>query len=155
LFNLAKKLGLEAEKSALVNPTELEPTSEHEAIANTALPTTRHFLQVKTEQIKTLRVTASNDELLPAHYYKADNLTFWKTPHSVVELLRYKYSDAAWIQGKLRRVPANQRQKLAEEYSIIYKNTFDTELNPIKKNNMAALAANSWLRQATDHIRRK
>jgi len=149
LFNLAKQLGLEAEKSAPVNPTALDSTSEHDCQLNKALPINRHFRQVEIEEIQHSEVNAANDSSLPNNYFRAENLTFCKTPPNVVERLRYKYSDAAWILAKLRRVPGNQRQALINEYSTIYEYARNAEENAVKKDNRARFIANSWLLKAT------
>lgn len=149
MFNLAKELGLEVEKSALVNSTTSENTSEHAMPVNKVLPITRHFRQVEIKRTECLEVNASNDDGLPTHYYKADNLTLWKSSHSAVECLRYKYSDAVWIKTKLRRVQASKRPELTSEYSTIYERTSIAEENPIKKHNHARFIANSWLLKVT------
>lgn len=90
---------------------------------------------------------AANDDGLPEHHYRGENLTFWMASNE--KLQQIKHGDSAWIEAKLRRVPANQRRSLADEYSARYKAAYDAEPDSNKKANRAAFAANTWLLKVT------
>lgn len=149
LFSLAASIGLEAEQSAPDIRVQSDAIRAISPSENKGFPTIRanreHF---KPEFIDNT-TPAANDDGLPKHHYKGENLTFWMMPTVSADAMRLKHGDSAWIEAKLRRVPANQRQSLADEYSARYKAAYDAEPDSNKKANKAAFAANSWLLKAT------
>jgi len=148
LFNLAAAIGLEAEQSAKVIREDSAMIWEADP-ENTGLSVIREIRQPLKLEILDNTKPAANDDGLPKHHYKGKNLTFWMMPTVSADAMRLKHGDSAWIEAKLRRVPANQRQSLADEYSARYKAAYDTEPDSNKKANKAAFAANSWLLKVT------
>lgn len=148
LFSLAASIGLEAEQSAnfiredSVKIREADPE-------NIGLSVIREIREHLKPEFIDNTTPAANDDGLPKHHYKGENLTFWMMPTVSADAMRLKHGDSAWIEAKLRRVPANQRQSLADEYSARYKAAYDAEPDSNKKANKAAFAANSWLLKAT------
>jgi hypothetical protein len=148
LFNLAAAIGLETEHTAS-QFREDSVSIRQEIVVNADRSVAREIrLQLALERLDTTK-PAANDEALPQYHYKGENLSFWMMPTAAVDSLRLKHGDSAWIAAKLRRVPASQRQKIADEYSAQYKATYDAEPDDNKKANKAAFAANSWLLRAT------
>ena len=140
LFNLAAAIQLDFEPA---NTAAREDSA-----------TIRQQLAVKADfsvirDIRPLLDKASNDDGLPVHHYRGENLTFWKMPTAATEAMRLKHGDSEWIEAKLRRVPPDKRQSLADEYSARYKATYDAEPDECKKANKAAFSANSWLLKVT------
>ncbi len=148
LFNLAAAIGLEPEQT--VSQFREDSVSIRQEIAvNAGLSVVREIRQqITPESIDTTKA-AANDDALPQYHYKGENLSFWMMPTAAVDSMRLKYGDSAWIEAKLRRVPASKRQSLADEYSIQYKAVYDAEPDENKKANKAAFAANSWLLKVT------
>ena len=148
LFSLAASIGLEAEQPASVirdDSAKIRQTVQDIA----GLSAVREIrAQFKPEFIDNTTL-AANDDGLPKHHYKGENLTFWVMPTVSADAMRVKHGDSAWIEAKLRRVPANQRQSLADEYSVRYKAAYDAEPDSNKKANKAAFTANSWLLKVT------
>jgi len=148
LFNLAAAIGIEADQSDSFSRVQSDECRNAISLATACLSGDRvNRAEFKPEILDNTKA-AANDEL-PEHHYKGENLTFWMMPTASADALRLKHGDSAWIAAKLRRVPASQRQKLADEYSAQYKATYDAEPDSNKKANKAAFAANSWLLRAT------
>lgn len=148
LFSLAASIGLEAEQSATF--IREDSVKIRQAIPDIAgLSVIREIREQFKPEIIDNTAPAANDDGLPKHHYKGENLTFWMMPTISADTMRLKHGDSAWIAAKLRRVPASQRQSLSDEYSARYKAAYEGEPDDNKKANKAAFAANSWLLKAT------
>lgn len=148
LFNLAAAIQLEPEPLAS-NIREDSVEVRQTIAANTDLSVIREIRQHLKPDFAEVATTAANDDGLPKHHYKGENLTFWMMPTASANAMRFKHGDSEWIESKLRRVPANKRQSLSDEYSLRYKAVYDSEPDENKKANKAAFAANSWLLKVT------
>lgn len=147
LFNLALAIGLEVEQSATDNRVHSGANRVAQNIENKGFSgDSGNSGYFRSEFISSTR-SAANDDGLPEHHYRGENLTFWMASNE--KLQQVKYGDSAWIEAKLRRVPANQRLTVANEYSARYKAAYDAEPESNKKANRAAFAANTWLLKVT------
>ena len=152
LFDLANKIGLVADNTALAYSNKSDSSDNVSEVSN-PIEIVRSDNSTNPQRISSIsRPLVSNsaiEEALPEHHYRADDLNFWKQPSSAVEFIKLKYSDSKWITAKLRRLPSQRRQSVIEEYSKRYKHAVDTEPDQIKKENRARFVANTWLLQVT------
>lgn len=152
LFNLAQTIGLEAGKTALAYSNKSD-SSDNISEASSPMETKASDNSINPHRVslisQNLGNNSANDETLPEHHYRADDLTFRNTSNSAIEFIKLKYSDSKWIEAKLRRLPSQRRQTVIEEYSKRYKLAFESEPSQIKKENRARFVANTWLLNVT------
>lgn len=152
LFDLADAIGLVADNNALdhSNTSDFSDSGSDNPrpLISTVSDNSTNPIRISSNN-KNTNENATNKELLPQHYYKADNLTFWNKPKSAVAQLRLKYGDSQWIKAKLNRLPTNKRQLVIEEYSKRYNLVFESEPSDIKKEGRARFVANTWLLKKT------
>lgn len=154
LFNLALAIGLEAKHCANDNLVQSGSNRVQSGLARVAQSIESKGFSGKSGESGYFRpefidntASAANDDGLPEYHYRGENLTFWMASNEKLQQL--KHGDSAWIEAKLRRVPANQRRSLADEYSARYKAAYDAEPDSNKKTNRAAFTANTWLLKVT------
>lgn len=152
LFDLANTIGLVADNTALAYSNKSD-SSDNVSEASSPMKTKASDNSINPHRVslisQNLGNNSANDETLPEHHYRADDLTFRNMPNSAIEFIKLKYSDSKWIEAKLRRLPSQRRQTVIEEYSNRYKLAFESESDPIKKANRARFIANTWLLKVT------
>lgn len=148
LFNLAAAIQLEPE-ALTSNIREDSVTIRQTMAANAGFSGIREIREPLKQEFLSSAKVAANDAGLPAYHYNGENLTFWMMPTVSADAMRLKHGDSEWIESKLRRVPADKRQILSDEYSRLFKAVYDAETDENKKANKAAFAANSWLLKVT------
>lgn len=152
LFDLANTIGLVADNTALAYSNKSD-SSDNVSEAPSPIETKASDNSINPHRVslisQNLGNNSANDETLPEHHYKADDLSFRNTPNSAIEFIKLKYSDSKWIESKLRRLPSQRRQTVIEEYSSRYKLAFESEPDPIKKANRARFIVNAWLLKVT------
>lgn len=152
LFDLANTIGLVADNTALAYSNKPD-SSDNISEASNTIGTKASDNSINPHRVslisQNLGSNSANDETLPEHHYRADDLTFRNTSNSAIEFIKLKYSDSKWIEAKLRRLPSQTRLSVIEEYSKRYKLAFESEQDPIKKANRARFIANTWLLKVT------
>jgi hypothetical protein len=152
LFDLANTIGLVADNTALAYSKKSD-CSDNVSEVSSPIKTSASDNSMNSHSVslisQNLGSNSANDEILPEHHYRADDLSFRNTPNSAIEFIKLKYSDSKWIKAKLRRLPAQRRQSVIEEYSNRYKLAFESEPEQIKKINRARFIANTWLLKVT------
>ena len=152
LFDLANTIGLVADNTALAYSKKSD-SSDNVSEVSSPIKTSASDNSINPHRVslisQNLGNNSANDETLPEHHYRADDLSFRNTPNSVIEFIKLKYSDSKWIEAKLRRLPSQIRPPVIEEYSKRYNLAFESESSQIKKENRARFIANTWLLKIT------
>jgi hypothetical protein len=152
LFDLANTIGLVGDNTALAYSNKSD-SSDIVSEVSSPIKTRRSDNSINPHRVslisQNLGNNSANDETLPEHHYRADDLSFRNTPNSAIEFIKLKYSDSKWIEAKLRRLPSQRRKSVSEEYSKRYKLSFEVEPDQIKKINRARFVANTWLLKVT------